>query len=127
MGEYDFFDVSIEEDYDGVSDAQLLIFFEVNDDNSGGLVTDEVDFQVEFWCKRLGENSNVNHTYNVPTVVGAATQHDLFVATINCALVPNSIVAFRLELTTITSDVDDVIINYVKMRYPAYTSALERS
>jgi hypothetical protein len=127
IGEYVFFDVSIEEDYDGVSSAQLIIYFEVNDDNSLGNPADTVDFQVEFWCKRLGENSNVNHTYNISTVVGTATQHDLFVAVINCIPTPESIVAFRLELTTITSDVDDVIINYVKLRYPTHYPALERN
>lgn len=126
IGEYVFFDISVQEDYDGISDAQVLIYFEVNDDNSAGLVTDEVDFQLEFWCKRLGERTTTNHTYNPSVVVGQAQQHDLFVATVNCPPVPDSLVSFRLELTTITSDVDDVIINYVKLRYPTYHPALER-
>ena len=121
-----FFDISVQEDYAGISDAQVLIYFEVNDDNSAGLVTDTVDFQLEFWCKRLGERVTTNHTYNPSVVVGQAQQHDLFVATVNCPPVPDSLVSFRLELNTITSEVDDVIINYVKLRYPTYHPALER-
>jgi hypothetical protein len=127
LGEWLYFDVAVEEDYDGVSDAQVQIFFEVNADNSGGLVTDTVDFQLEFWCKRLGERTNINVTYNISTVVGQAEQHDLFVATVDCTPTPNSLVSFRLELITITSDVDNVIVNYVKLRYPTYTPALEVS
>jgi hypothetical protein len=126
MGEWLYFDIAIEPDYDEVSDARMLIYFEVNDDNSLGNDADTVDMQIEFWCKRLGERTNTNHTYNISTIVGKAEQHDLFVATLDCTPVENSIVSFRLELTTITSDVDDIIVNYVKIRYPTYTSALER-
>ena len=127
LGEWLYFDVYIGEDYDGVSDAVLDIFFEVNVDNSGGNDTDTVDFQIEYWCKRLGERTNTNATYNVSTTVGKAEQHDLFMATKACTPIGESLVAFRVELTTITSDVDNIIVNYVRMRYPTYAPALEVS
>jgi len=127
LGEWLYFDCAIEADYDGVGDAQLLIYFEVNVDNSGGLDADEVDFQVEYWAKSLGERTNTYVTHNISTVVGKAEQHDLFVATVDYTPVVDTLVAFRVELITITSDVDNVIINYVKMRYPVFVSALERS
>ncbi|MCK9599885.1 MAG: hypothetical protein M0R06_12650 [Sphaerochaeta sp.] len=126
IGEWLYFGASIEGDYDSTGDIQLQIFFEVNVDNSGGLATDEVDMQVELWCKEPGEGTNTNYTYNVSTVVGQAQQHDLFVATVDCTAVPSSIVAFRLELATVSSDIDSIIVNYVKVKYPACTPALER-
>ena len=127
LGEWLYFDVAIEDDYDGVSDVVLEIFFEVNTDNSGGNDTDTVDFQVEYWCKELGDRTCTNVTYNISTVVGKAEQHDLFMASETCTPIGNSLVSFRLELITITSDVDNVIVNYVRMRYPVFSSALERS
>lgn len=124
--EYLYFDIAVEDNYDGIADAEIYVYFELGLDNSAGAVTDVVALSLHFWCKQLGDTATTHVEYIIPTVVGAAAQYTMFEGFLECAPVPESIVSFRLSLDTVNSDVDNVIINYVKLRYPSYYSALER-
>ena len=126
LTEYLYFDVAVLYDYDGVSDAQVRMFFEVDEDNSGGLLTDAVVIHLVFWCKQLGERTTTFQEYNIPVVVGLAEPHDLFEAVLNCPPTSFSVIAFRVNLDTVNSDVDSIILNYVQLRYPSFTPGLER-
>lgn len=126
IGEYLFFDSHVEGDWDEISDGFLEIYFEVNDDNSGGLATDTVDLQLEVWHKKVGENSCTVYSLSESTIVGTATQHDLFEQHISVGnLRMREVLSFRLNLNTIASEVDDIIINYIEFKYPTYYPAGE--
>ena len=53
--EYLFFSTRVEDDWDEINDGIVEIWFEVNDDNTGGLDTDTVKIQLECWHKIEGE------------------------------------------------------------------------
>lgn len=125
--EYLYFDTHIDADWDGISDGAVIIYFEVNDDNSGGLVTDTVKIGLEDFHKSLGGRTNDVSSHEGNTVVGQAQQHDLFVQSIVIDdLHMFELITFRLNLNTIGSQVDDIIINYIEFRYPTYLPAVER-
>jgi hypothetical protein len=126
IGEYIFFGSHIDDDWDGVGDGEIEIYFEVNDDNSGGLATDTVKFQLEVWHKMIGEQTCIVYSLDGTTIVGAAVQHDLFIQEIAIDnLREEEVLSFRLNLNTITGDVTDVIVNYIEFKYPTYYPAME--
>jgi regulator of sigma D len=127
INEYLYFDSHVENDWDMVSSGLFEIYFEVNDDNTAGLVTDTVKFQLEVWRKLHGELTNTVFSLQGNTVVGQSQQHELFeqqIAVGNIRM--NEVIAFRLNLNTIQSQVTDVIVNYVEFKYPTYYPAPER-
>lgn len=126
INEYLFFDSHVEDDWDSASDGVFQIYFEVNDDNSGGLVTDTVKFQLEVWHKLLGERVCTVYSLSGNTVVGQAQQHDLFMQNIAIGdLRAADVLAFRINLNTIQSQVTDVIVNYVEFKYQTHSPAPE--
>jgi hypothetical protein len=128
INEYLYFASHIDHDWDGVSNGLIEIFFEVNDDNTGGLVTDTVKIQLEVWHKRDGELTNTVFSLQGNTVVGQSQQHELFEQEITVGdLRELEVVAFRLNLNTIQSQVTYIIINYVEFKYPTYIPQMEES
>ena len=123
-----YLDSHIEDDWDGVSDGRFEIYFEVNDDNSAGLITDTVKFQLEVWHKLEGERTCTVYSLSGNTVVGQAQQHDLFDQYITIGnLRSREVLAFRINLNTIQSQVTDVIVNYVEFKYPTNYPGPERN
>jgi hypothetical protein len=128
INEYIYFDSHIDHDWDGVSDGVLDIFFEVNDDNSGGLVTDTVKIQLEVWHKIEGELTCTVYSLQGNTVVGQSQQHELFEQKITVGnLRERDILSFRINLNTIQSQVTDIIVNYVEFKYPTFLPQMEES
>ena len=128
LTEYLFFDSHIDHDWDRISNGKIELFFEVNDDNSGGLVTDTVKFQLEVWHKIAGERTTTVYSLDSTTIVGQAQQHDLFEQEIDIGnLRVTDVLAFRLNLNTITGDVTDVIVNYIEFKYQTYLPQMEES
>ena len=127
INEYLYFSSHVEDDWDSVSDGRFEIYFEVNDDNSGGLITDTVKFQLEVWHKLEGERVCTVYSLSGNTVVGQAEQHDLFDQYIAIGdLRSREVISFRINLNTIQSQVDDVIVNYVEFKYPTFYPGPER-
>jgi hypothetical protein len=123
-----YFGSHIDHDWDGMSDGKFEIFFEVNDDNTGGLVTDTVKFQLEVWHKQKGEMVNTVYSLSGNTVVGQSSQHELFRQEIVIANIRElEVLAFRLNLNTIQSQVTDVIVNYIEFKYPTFFPQMEES
>jgi hypothetical protein len=121
-----FYTIHIEDDWDGLSDAIFEISFEVNVDNTGGLVTDTVKLQLEVWHKIPGELTNTVFSLQGNTVVGQADQHQLFIQNITVGnLRYDEVIAFRVNLNTIQSQVTSVIINMVEFKYPTFIPAME--
>ena len=128
IGEVLYYNSHIEHDWDGISDGLFEIFFEVNVDNTGGLVTDTVKFQLEVWHKLEGELVNTVYSLQGNTIVGQSDQHELFEQEITVGnLREREVLAFRLNLNTIQSDVVNVIVNYVEFKYPTFIPQMEES
>ena len=123
-----YFGSHIDTDWDGTSNGLFEIFFEVNDDNTAGLVTDTVKFQLEVWHKQRGELVNTVYSLQGNTVVGQSQQHELFRQEITIGNIRElEVLAFRLNLNTIQSLVTDVIVNYVEFKYPTFVPQMEDS
>lgn len=128
INEYLYFNSHVDHDWDGTSDGLFEIFFEVNDDNSGGLVTDTVKFQLEVWHKVKGELTNTVYSLSGNTVVGQSQQHELFEQEIIIGnLRETEVLAFRLNINTIQSQVTDIIVNYIEFKYPTFIPQMEES
>ncbi len=128
ISDYLNFTTHVDDDWDGIGDGVLDVYFEVNVDNSGGGAGDTVVLTMECYHKKEGELVNTVGNHEGSTVVGQATQHKLFKQTIPINdLRDGDVISFRLNLNTITGDVDNVIINYIEFKYPAFVSAVERN
>ncbi len=130
IGEYLYYDTHLEDDWDSVSDLIFELTFEVNVDNTGGLVTDTTDFTITCYHKAVGDTTTDQHPHNGSIVVGQAAQYQLFKISIPLDYIADGYlvgdtIAYRINLDTANSDIDDVIINYVEMRYRSYNPALE--
>ena len=114
----------IHADWDGASDLIVGVNFEVNVNNTGGLVTDTVDLKLVVFYKANGDLVTKTQTIEVATTVGQSAQYKKFNAsfTINWDEESNvveagDLVRFILNLETDTSEVDDIIINDCKFYY----------
>lgn len=122
-----YFTSHVESDWDGINDGIFEIAFEVNVDNTAGLVTDTVKLQLEVWHKLPGELVNTVYSLEGNTVVGQSDQHELFEQEITVGnLRAGEVIAFRINLNTITSQVTSVIVNYVEFKYPTLYPAIEQ-
>ena len=122
-----YFGAHVDDDWDGTSDGVFEVYFEVNEDNTLGLVTDTVKFQLEVWHKLPNELVNTVFSLNGSTVVGQSNQHELFNQHIVIGnLRAGEVVEFRLNLNTVLGEVVNVIVNYVEFKYPAYYPGIER-
>lgn len=112
----------IEDDWDGATDPEFHLTFEINSAGSSG--GDTVDIKVVFYYKALGAAVTKTQTVEVATVVNADAQytqyHTEFV--IDHDLVDNLVMAddtfgVTLNLETDTSEVDDITINGFEFKY----------
>lgn len=122
--EYLYFNGILRSNWDGASDIKVDVVFEVNVDNTGGLATDTVDFSLLCYYKGDGETANKTQTPTASVTVGQSAQYKQFTATFtidwdltdNVAQVGDTF-AFRLNLNTTASEVDNVIVNFVRIYY----------
>lgn len=122
--EYLYWGCHVHTHWDAASDLETKITFEVNVDNTEGGDGDTVDLVVVCNYKGDAETAIKTQTIEVATVVGKSAQFKQFVATftLNYDLVDHVVqvgdkIAFRVNLETDTSEVDDVIINHIIFRY----------
>ncbi len=132
VGDTLYYGAHIEQDWDGVSDMQVNVWFEVNVDNTTGNSGDTVDLQLVVRYKGEGETAIKSQTLEVATTVGQSAQYKQFkvIFTVDYDSGGNvidvlDVVAFALNLQTTPSEVDDIIINLVELRYKLKHPALE--
>ncbi|KKK53118.1 hypothetical protein LCGC14_3097970, partial [marine sediment metagenome] len=124
--EYLYTEVHGEDDIVAASAGRLIVTFEVNVDNTGGLTSDVVVFDTECYRKVLGETVNTVHTHSGSTVVGQAGVGKLFKQEITLHDIDvDQTTAIRLSLDTAGSDVDDVILVLVEFAYKTFYPAEE--
>lgn len=122
--EYLYFNTHIGTDWDAASDLEFVVQFETNVDNSGGLVTDTVNFDLLMYYKGDGETTQKTQDLDASVVVGQAAQyyHEQVVFTIDYDKVDHVVqigdcVSWRLHLNTTDSEVDNVIVHRGMFRY----------
>ena len=111
-------------DWDSNSDILLCVAFEVNVNNEGGNITDTVDLSLTLWYKGLGEVVSKTQTIENSVVVGQSPRYKQFVTTfvidwdkVDNVFEPEDILALRLNLETDSSEVDDIIVNFMSLKY----------
>lgn len=131
-GETLYYGAHIEQDWDRVSDIQVNVWFEVNVDNTTGNSGDTVDIKIVVRYKGEGDTAIKSQTLEVATTVGASARYKQFKATFTVDFDSGGnvvdvldVVAFALNLETDTSEVDDIIINLVELRYKLNHPSLE--
>lgn len=130
IDEYLYYTTHIEDDWDTQSDMIFEITFETNVNNAGGNPADVVIFNL--LCLHKSEGSAVVHqnTDNGSTTIGTAGQYTLFKQNITLdyiteGYINGDTISYRLNLDTVNSDISNVIVNYVELKYKSLYPALE--
>lgn len=119
-----YFGFHVHDDWNGNSDLEVQVEFEVGIDNSGGGAGDTIDLSLALFYKAVGGVANKTQVIEVATVVGQAAQYKRFTAVfvVDWDLLANVVLADDvfsaiLHLETDTSEVDNVIINHMVFHY----------
>lgn len=125
-------DGDIHNDWDGESDIEVKIVFEVNVDNTGGNDTDTVDIKAVAFYKGSGDTTTKTQTSEVATIVGKSERYKQFVSThtlnwdeTNNIIEEGDKLHIEINLETDTSEVDDIIVNHVHIRYKSRLVRIE--
>ncbi len=131
-GETLYFEAHMEAEWDAVSDLIINAWWEVNVDNTGGAGGDTVDLQLVVRYKGEGDTAIKTQTVEVATTVGASARYKQFRTsfTIDYDAASNvidslDVLSFALNLETDTSEVDDIILNLMELRYATTKPSLE--
>ncbi len=131
-GETLYFEAHMEVEWDAASDLIVNAWWEVNVDNTGGAGGDTVDLQLVVRYKGEGDAAIKTQTVEVATTVGASARYKQFrtTFTIDHDAASNVIdsldlLSFALNLETDTSEVDDIIVNLMELRYATTKPSLE--
>lgn len=129
-----YFDTDVHSDWDGASDLEVEVYFAVNVNNAGGLVTDTVDLKLICYYNTSGDTATKTQTVEVATVVGQSAQYKVFKAsfTIDYDAAGNvveagDIMGFALNLETDSSEVDDIIVLHGSYNYNTTHMGVESS
>jgi len=122
--EYLYFNTHVGTDWDAASDLQVFVQFETNADNSVGLTTDTVNFDLVMYYKGNEETAQKTQDLDASVIVGQAAQyyHEQAMFTIDYDKVDHVVqagdcVSFQLHLNTTDSEVDNVIVHHAMFRY----------
>lgn len=122
--EYLYFNGKACSNIDPNSDVTVTVTFEVNVDNSGGSAGDTVDISLLSYFKGSGETANKTQTIETATTVGTSPQYKQFSADFvideddgSNPIDSEDIFAMRINLETDTSEVDNIIVNFICFHY----------
>ncbi len=131
-GETLYFEAHMEAEWDATSDLIINAWWEVNVDNTGGAGGDTVDLRMVVRYKGEGDTAIKTQTVEVATTVGASARYKQFKTTFTIDYDAASnvidsldILSFALNLETDTSEVDDIILNLMELRYATTKPSLE--
>jgi len=132
--EYLYYAAHIEDDWDGLSDILVEIYFETNEDNAGGNVADTVDIDIYCYNKTPDDGDyipNINQ-FNGSTTIGTVERYMLFTQDIlidapTCNISPMEIIIVRLNFDTVESEINSIIVNYLEIKYQSTSPAMEEN
>lgn len=123
-GEKLYSHVHVENDWDAASDLEVQVTWETNADNSGGSAPDTVDMKLIATFKGDGETAVKSQTIEVAHVIGAVAQYSqhttIFAIDYDSGTDPvqaGDAIGFAFNLETDTSEVDNIVVNFVEFRY----------
>lgn len=124
-GEYIYISGEMHSDWDGASDIEVKITFELSAaDPNGAGGGDRVDISLLTYYKGETDVANKTQTVEVSTNIDGGAQYQLYVATFTLDWDKESHVievgdkfALRPNLETDTSTLDDITISHVHIRY----------
>jgi len=126
--EYLYFGASLASNWEGSSDIEVKVNWECNVDNTGGADADTVDLKLVCYYKDHAGTVNKTQTLEEAVTVGKSAQYQRWTTTftINWDETDNVVVvgdkmSMILSLETDTSEVDDVVINFLNFRYKCRT------
>jgi len=121
--EYVYFTAHAHPDWDAASDILVELEFEVDVDNTGGLVGDVAVFDLLCYYKSVGDTANKTQTPTVSVTVGQSPRYKRFTAvlTIDYNLGGNlvdagDVIAMRLNFDATSSSITDVVANHVTIK-----------
>jgi len=119
-GEVLYFDIDIDNDWDGASDITVNIYFALN---AAGSVSDTVDLRLQCFYNATGDSATKTQVLEVATVTDG-TQYKVYKATftINYDEVSNVVeagdkIGLILNLETDTSEIDDIVVVHATAHY----------
>ncbi len=123
--EYLYDEITVSLDWDEVSVPYIEIYFETDQDNSGGDITDRVTFEVLYYLKALEESRQRIQTITKAYIIGRAERYTLYKLEFPLVLTganaprPNDHVAARIRFVATSSGITDVIVTDVHWHYLA--------
>lgn len=131
--EYLYFNGKVCTNWDASSDLWVIVTYEVDVDNTGGLITDTVDFSLLCYYKGSLEIVNKTQTATCSEVVGQSPRYKQFQDTLVIDYDPGGgndvdigdVFAFRLNLDTGASEVDSVVVNIAIFTYQTALPQIE--
>lgn len=122
--EYLYCNAKVCKNWDEASDLEVIVFWECNVDNSGGNVGDTVDLLLNCYFKGDAETAIKTQVLEEAVTVGQSPQYKQFKTTFTIDYDDGSnpvdvddLFSFRLNLETDTSEVDNIIVNFIILRY----------
>ncbi|MCP3683495.1 MAG: hypothetical protein GY861_12480 [bacterium] len=121
--EYVYAECTLGRDWDGVNAPYIEVYFETDQDNSGGDLTDRVTIEVLYYLKSEGSSAQRTQTVKRSKVIGGVDRYTLFDVGIplslegaNAALLDDHIVA-RIRFVATESSITDIIVPIVHWHY----------
>ena len=120
--EYLYFNGAVCNNWGGESDMEVVVRWERNAGLGGA--NDSIFFDMVCWYKGIGEMVNKSQNLTAGELIGTAGGFTMYSVTftIDYDIVDNvvqvyDVFSFRLNLNTVRSDLDDVIVNFINFRY----------
>jgi len=121
--EYLYAESTLGRDWDGISAPYIEIYFETDQDNSGGDLTDKVTTEVLYYMKAEGDSAQRIQTIKKSKVIGSAERYTLFdvslplsLAGANAPRLDDHIVA-RIRFVATESGISDIIVPMIHWHY----------
>ena len=122
--EYLYFTGHICSDWDGVSNPEIMLKYETDQDNTGGADADVANFSILCYYKGDGDTANKTQTVTSTQTIGKAARYKHFTTTFmmdyglaSHVIDANDCISFRLSFVVTNSDVTDVVAHHAMFRY----------
>ncbi len=130
-GEILAFNTHVDNEWDEISDIVIDVYFDIQD--AGEDVADTVDFDLTAFIKGQGDVATKSQDITASVIVGTAAQYTQFeaeaVIDYNDGANPVSkgdSITIEINLNTTTSEIDDIVLSYVEIKYHSLVPSLER-
>ncbi len=121
--EYIYAECSLGEDWDGVTAPYMEVYFETDEDNTGGGAASIVTLEILYYLKSEGASAQRTQTVKRSITIGAAARYTLFdlgiplsITGANAPIVDDHLIA-RIRFVATESSISDIIAVLVHWHY----------